>query len=134
MSYAHDDHGTDDIHSRRQTFTITCRGSEETDKIRFMVQESPHCHDLVHHLDSRLVDQVHHPDTTLPCVCQAATPTLACIVPSTPSAFPRKLDHDVCLFPRVCRQHSHHCLDDRCVRANPQGTKFDQHFVQMALR
>ena len=69
------------------------------DKILVVAQESPHCHSLVHHVDSRLVHQVDHPDTTPSCLGQAATPTLACVVPSAPSAFPRRLSK-ACAFPQ----------------------------------
>ena len=77
-----DNQRADDIHSRQDTFSPgLAEVTKKQTKFNSAGEESPHCHDLVHHFGSQLDDQADRPDTIPVCLCQASTPTLACIAP-----------------------------------------------------
>ena len=82
--------------ARRDTFSTI---HEETDKIRLMPKENPHCRESDHPPSFTASRSGRPPGYHPSCPCQAATSTLACILPLSPSVFPRRLTLACVLFP-----------------------------------
>ena len=116
VSYTHDDdQGADDIPNGRDTFTPLPAGvTKKQTKFNWRLWKI-----LTEKIWSIILILDHdHPFMSL-----SGLHTLACIVPSAPSAFPRRPSKAYVFSHMVCCDHGLHCLDDH----------FSQHFLKCPI-